>query len=423
MAHTQAGSRGPRRVPFSKTVLAYVYLFLSVLLLSNTIGVVAPRRYGQTLGMLGAVPFIVLMMGTPHILLLGFGLTAWVALVGALHTLPGQLGLALHVIAWILLIRHLIAMQTACPIVDGRPVGDTGPVFPEESHASKVAISYLPYLRYRTPAMSDVMVERSVIYREVSGRRLRVDIYRPRQSPAPPGVPLQSIIYIHGGGWVIGTRQQSRFMMFELAAAGYTVFAIQYRLAPRFPLPAAIEDAKAAVAWVREHGGEYGGTPDAVVVGGSAGAHLASMVALSPDEKAFQPGFESADTSVRAAILLYGFYDLIGRLESQKSVMRWHWFFERVIFSESYKKHPQMFQRAQPFSHVSPQAPPTLFIHGQNDSLVPITDSQRLHHELKVVGARTHLCEVPLAQHAFEIVPSPLHQRTLRVMLHFLRTI
>ena len=96
---------------------------------------------------------------------------------------------------------------------------------------------------------------------------------------------------------------------------------------------------------------------------------------------------------------------------------------ERVIFSESYKKHPQMFHRAQPFSHVSPQAPPTLFIHGQNDSLVPITDSQRLHHELKVVGARTHLCEVPLAQHAFEIVPSPLHQRTLRVMLHFLRTI
>lgn len=403
-------------------MLAYVYLFLSVLLLINTIGVVSPGRYGQTLGMLGAVPFIVLMMGTPHILLFGFGLTAWMALVGALHTLPGQLGLALHLLSWALLIRHLLAMQTACPVLDGRPVGDTGPVFLEETHASKLAISYLPYLRYRTPAMSDVTVQRSVIYRQVSGRRLRVDVYQPRSSPAP-GVPRQSVIYIHGGGWVIGTRQQSRFMMFELAAAGYTVFAIQYRLAPRFPLPAAIEDAKAAVAWVREHAKEYGGTPDAVVVGGSAGAHIASLVALSPGEKAFQPGFESADTSVRGAILLYGFYDLVGRLESRQSLMPLHWFFERVIFSDSYKKNPGTFQRAQPFAHVSAAAPPTLFIHGQNDSLVPISDSQRLHAELQSAGARTHLCEVPLAQHAFEIVPSPLHQRTLRVILHFLRTL
>jgi acetyl esterase/lipase len=410
-------------------------LFLSVLLVSNTVGVVAPQRYGSALATLGSIPFIVTMMLAPQILLLGIVLTLFLITVGELSSTVFLIGLALHLFAWALLLSHFWQMQSACPVVDGRIVKDNAPVFPDELRGSAIKVSYWPYLHFRTPAMRAVSFLRSGPDREVGGIKLVLDVYRPRDAALARNgrqAPLPSLIYIHGGAWVLGTRRQSPFMMFELAAAGYVVFAIQYRLAPRAPLPAAIEDCKAAVAWVREHAAEYGGTPDAVVIGGSAGAHLAAMVALSADDKRFQPGFESADTRVRGAVLLYGFYDFTSRLEKMRSftalrrrlqLIPWDWFFESVVFAARYSERPELFHTAEPTSHISSSAPPTLFIHGQNDSLVPISDSQRLHKALVQAGATSHLCEVPLAQHAFELVPSPLHQRTMRIILHFLERV
>jgi len=404
-------------------LLSDVYLFLALILLATTIGVVAPSRYGSTLGTLGAIPFIVVMMVTPHIILLGLILTGLVLYFGGLGTFAGEAGLAIHLVSWALLAKHLFEMQSACPVLDGRIIRDDDPVFPDQPAGARAAVSYWPYLHYRTAAMARVRVERSVVYRQLEGARLVLDVYYPREKPRQGEPPRRSIIYIHGGAWVLGSRRQSPFMMFELAAAGYVVFAIQYRLAPRWPLPAAIEDCKAAVAWVRAHAASYGATPDAVVIGGSAGAHLAAMVAFSPEDKRFQPGFESTDTSVRGAVLLYGFYDFVSRLEkppTRTQLLRWHWFLESLVFGARYRDRPDLFHAAQPITHISPAAPPVLFIHGLNDSLVPVSDSERLHRKLLDAGAASHFCEVPLAQHAFEIVPSPLHQRTMRIILRFL---
>jgi acetyl esterase/lipase len=417
-------------------VLVSIYLLLSILLLSNTIGVVSPRYYGSTFGILGAVPFIITAMMAPQIVLIGWLFTAVVIATGGLSSLAGQVGLVLHLISWGLFAKHFIDMQSAYPVLDGRVILDTESAFPQKATGPKPTISYWPYLSYRTKARAAVTVQRSIVYCEIDGVRLHLDVYRPQRtvplsgSRAGPQTLGPSIIYIHGGAWVVGGRRQSPFMMFELAAAGYVVFAIQYRLAPRFPLPAAISDCKAAVAWVREHAGQYGGTSDAVVIGGSAGGHLAAMTALSSQEKHFQPGFESADTRVRGAICLYGFYDFISRLESPEKtglwqrLIPWHqWFFESVVFATRFREKPDIFRAAQPSSYVSPQAPPMLLIHGVNDSLVPISDSRRLHEQLTSQGVLAHICEVPLAQHAFEIVPSPLHQRTMRIILEFLNTL
>lgn len=408
----------------------HIYLILGVILLATTVGVVAPQRYGTSLGFLGSIPFIVVMMMTPQIMILGLLLTALLVYTGGLAASAGIGGVIVHLIAWTLLIKHLVEMQAAHPSLDGRIITDIDDVFEEEAHEADsqrakrapLTISYWPYLSFRTPAMSAVKVERSIPYRTVNGIELRLDIYHPRAKLPPGAPPRPSIVYFHGGAWIIGSRRQSPFMMFELAAAGCVVFAIQYRLAPRAPLPAAIEDCKAAVAWVRAHAAKYDALPDAVVLGGSAGAHLAAMVALSPDEKRFQPGFENADTHVRAAILLYGFYDFVGRLERSRS-KRWNWFFESLIFAARYHEKPDVFHSAQPSTHVSSSAPPTLFIHGKNDSLVPIADSRRMHELLTQAGARSHFVEVPLAQHAFELTPSPLHQRTMRIILRFLETL
>ena len=104
------------------------------------------------------------------------------------------------------------------------------------------------------------------------------------------------LVYIHGGAWVIGDkREQGIPMMHELAQRGWVCVAINYRLSPRATWPAHIVDCKRAVAWVREHIAEYGGDPGFIAVsGGSAGGHLSALLALTPNEPEWQPGFEDA---------------------------------------------------------------------------------------------------------------------------------
>lgn len=398
-------------------MLSAIYLALGLLLLLNVIGVVAPRLYGPRLALFGSVSFIVVMICLPQIIVLGLLFTGLLAWLGGLSTLPGQLGLAVHCAAWTLLAQHLWHMRRTVPQLDGTPIADDDAVWAERPFAAG-EVSFLPYLSWRTAAMSQVRVRRKIVYRHADGVRLVLDVYSPR-APAASGAVRPSILYIHGGGWVVGSRRQSPFMMFELAAAGYVVFAIEYRHAPRFPLPAAIVDCKAAVAWIRRHAGEYGASPDAVVVGGSAGGHLASMVALSANDRAFQPGFEDEDTRVRAAVLFYGLYDFESRVQQDAPPILRR-FFEGVVFGTRYDHAPDVFVNAQTTTHVSNAAPPVLIIHGQFDTLVPIGDSRLLYRQLRAVGARVHLCEVPLAQHAFEIIPSPLHQRTMRIIRAFL---
>ena len=143
--------------------------------------------------------------------------------------------------------------------------------------------------------------------------------------PHPPDGAAERapvLVYIHGGAWVIGDkREQGIPMMHELARRGWVCVAINYRLSPRATWPDHIVDCKRAVAWVREHIAEYGGDPAFIAVsGGSAGGHLSSLLALTPNQPEWQPGFEDIDTSVDACIPFYGVYDMtvdpaaVGRL-------------------------------------------------------------------------------------------------------------
>ena len=137
---------------------------------------------------------------------------------------------------------------------------------------------------------------KDIRYADGAGRRHLLDVYRPR----PPVERAPVLLQIHGGAWMVGTKDtQGRPLMQALTASGWVCVAINYRLSPRSKWPAQLEDCKLALRWIREHIAEHGGDPDRIVVtGGSAGAHLAAMTALTANEPAYQPGFEQVDTSV-----------------------------------------------------------------------------------------------------------------------------
>ena len=168
------------------------------------------------------------------------------------------------------------------------------------------------------------------------------------------------LVYIHGGAWIIGDkRQQGIPMMHELVQRGWVCVAINYRLSPRATWPAHIVDCKRAVAWVREHIAEYGGDPGFIAVsGGSAGGHLSSLLALTPDEPEWQPGFEDLDTSVDACVPFYGVYDLTGDPERSGAygpgLLE---LLERRVMKTSSADNPDVFEQASPDHRVTAGGP------------------------------------------------------------------
>jgi len=267
----------------------------------------------------------------------------------------------------------------------------------------------------RPSSLDEVEVTRGLVYRRVAGVSLRLDVYRPKGGELCP-----SLVYFHGGGWVAGHRRLSRFLLPRLAAAGWTTFAVSYRLAPRFPLPAALEDAKAAVAWIREHGVELGAMPGRPIVWGeSAGGHLAALLALTPGEPRWQPGFEEADTFVSGALLFAPVADLVGTFErGEHPGLRM--LLERLAVGRPYRSNRELYRALDPVCCELRDVPPVLLVQGTADTLVPRQSSQRLARRLREAGGDVQLLELPGMPHGFEVVPSPVQERVLQRALAFL---
>ena len=168
------------------------------------------------------------------------------------------------------------------------------------------------------PATEDVpvRVERNVVFGRAGARNLRLDVHAPAEPPAPGAPRRPALVQVHGGGWVIGFKdRQGQLLMRRLAAQGWVCVNVDYRLSPMATFPDHLVDVKRAIAWLREHADDYGIDPTFVAVtGGSAGGHLAALTALTAGRPEYQPGFESADASVQAAVPFYGVYDFTNRL-------------------------------------------------------------------------------------------------------------
>jgi acetyl esterase/lipase len=329
-------------------------------------------------------------------------------LFGAFNSWAGWLGLAVAVVSWFGLIGLAVSGRRAATVVAtalDEVRSDTFAV-PTE----KVVPTWGRWWRV-TQAFPlkgrAVKAIRNIDYWGDRQKSHRLDVYTSRVA-STDGSPV--MVYIHGGAWVIGDkREQGKPMMYELVARGWVCVTINYRLSPKATWPDHIVDCKKAVAWVREHIGEYGGDPAFIAVsGGSAGGHLCALLALTPSDPALQPGFEDADTSVDACIPFYGVMDMTGDPQGAGAygpgLLK---MLEKSVMKTTQAEHPEVFQLASPTQRVTADAPPFFVLHGTNDTLVPVSVPRTFVAELRAVSrAPVAYAEFPKAQHAFDILAS-----------------
>jgi len=352
--------------------------------------------------------------------LVATGLFIW---FGALSSWVGWIALAVAVAGWVGLIglgvaAHRTARITASALAEVRsaafpvPVDPTPPTWGSWWRVTRA-------IPFRSRA---VRATRNIDYWGDGDRRHRLDVYQSRLAP-PAKAPV--MVYIHGGAWVIGEkREQGKPMMYELVAQGWVCVAINYRLSPKATWPDHIVDAKRAVGWVKEHIGEYGGDPSFVAVsGGSAGGHLCALLALSAGDATFQPGFEEVDTSVQACVPFYGVMDLTSSPGGSElfgpGLVK---MLEKTVMKTTESEHPEVFRAASPTFRVRAEAPPFFVLQGVNDTLVPVETARTFVQRLRAVSRQpVAYAELPLAQHAFDVLASLRCQATTSAVADFLQ--
>ncbi|MDT0187232.1 alpha/beta hydrolase [Microbacterium sp. ARD31] len=280
-----------------------------------------------------------------------------------------------------------------------------------------------PWRRLARPfsfADDGVKVIRNLPYSE-AGRRGHLDIYLPAGQDAIKDAPV--LLQVHGGAWTLGEKEhQGRPLMNRMATKGWVCVAINYRLAPRDPWPAHVVDVKRAIAWVKDNIAEHGGDPDYLVItGGSAGGHLAALAALTPGDPAFQPGFEDADTSVRAAVPFYGVYDLAGSTGLANAIGMRDSFLGPRVMQTTWTDAPEVYEAASPILRITPEAPDFFVIHGELDSLVSVEQARMFVADLRRASRSSVVyAEVPGAQHAFDVFHSIRSAHAVRAVDRYL---
>jgi acetyl esterase/lipase len=189
-------------------------------------------------------------------------------------------------------------------------------------------------------------------------------------------------------------------MAAALAEHGYVVVAIDYALSrPSVPSwPANLEDLREAVRWVRRHAADYGVDPDRIAaMGASAGGHLAALLGAFPDAS---PGTTAQSARVQAVIDFYGPSDL-GALAAASPRARGSL---KLYLGGTPQDFPERYAAASPVRHLGRDSPPMLLIHGDDDRLVPLEQSQRLAAALEATGVRHELIVLPGLRHGFDFL-------------------
>lgn len=227
-----------------------------------------------------------------------------------------------------------------------------------------------------------------VAYDHRFGSSTIMDVYLPDDG----AVDRPAVLMIHGGGWSSFSKSSLGADAERLAGAGYVVGNINYRLTPSGVYPNLMQDSHCALAFFRSKASEYGLDPDRVAVYGySAGAHMASLLAVASDEPDFQPDCPAGSTFAPAAVISgAGPQDLID--------MSWAGQVQKLI-GGTLAEYPERYRKASPIERVVQGTPPFLMIHGTQDLFVPIDHSRRMRARLREVGTDAKVLELSWGGH------------------------
>lgn len=246
-------------------------------------------------------------------------------------------------------------------------------------------------------AHAGVKIEKDVAYLPAD-REEKADLYLPENTAA--GTKAPALLWIHGGGFTGGDKAQGRELNIgtNFAGRGYVVLSINYALqkkggAPVWPQN--LHDCKTAVRWLRANAARLHLDPNRIAVaGGSAGGHLASMVALTKPEDGLDPKgpYGEFSCAVQAGMDFYGCVDLT----------TWH---DSAMFGKTKAQDAEIYRKASAQTYARKDSPPILILHGTADKTVDLKQSETLHAALKKAGAVVELVVVSGAPHTFHLQP------------------
>lgn len=244
-----------------------------------------------------------------------------------------------------------------------------------------------------TPREAD-RVDRNVVYGQVGKKKLVMDLLY----PATGNGPFPVVVNLHGGAWTQGHKSigTSWLAAPELLRRGYVFVPIYYRLAPRHRFPAQIEDAKCAVRFLRAHAAEYNLDPNRIVaMGSSAGGHLAALLGTTDAAAGFDTsgGWTNESSRVQAVVDMFGHADLVYAIQHKERLR----LLASVVFGE--QTDEASLRRFSPVTHVTPDDPPFLLIHGERDGIVPLHQSQLMQAALEQKHIPAELIVVKRAGH------------------------
>lgn len=238
---------------------------------------------------------------------------------------------------------------------------------------------------------------KDITFAAAHGVDLQLDLYRPASSSA-----RTAILFYHGGGWQAGSREMMRPDASAMAERGFVGIPAQYRLVSQAPWPAQIHDVKAAIRWTRAHASELDVDPERIVLwGSSAGAQLALLAAGTPDDPQLEGelGPRGVSSAVAAVIAVHpptSFH--VGEPADRSTTSA-----RRLLGDAATEAQARA---ASPLTFVQASFPPTLFLHGTQDSMVHHSASQRMFDALRAVRAPADLHLYHGHTHGFAVVPS-----------------
>ena len=236
-----------------------------------------------------------------------------------------------------------------------------------------------------------------LVFAEVDGRELLLDLYLPQASKAPP-----LVVYVHGGAWRAGSKDS--MPLTGLLGEGYAIASVDYRLTPDARFPAQVHDIKAAIRFLRGNQDRYPyDSRKVAIAGSSAGGHLAALVGVTngtAELEGFVGGHLDQSSEVQAIVAYFGASNLLTILQQstprglsvRKPALQ-------LLLGGQPEKQRQLAILASPVSHVDRSDPPLLLLHGDQDAQMPINQSHELHGKFKGLGLAVALYVLHGAAH------------------------